>query len=345
MLLAAKKTVEDCLREGYSPPELQTRGRGAHTEAAQRLADVYGVKPRTAWSWIIKARESDNPDHNPEYSLYRPFQYQVPGLHRGGDRSPFVPEGNRTRIALIGDAHDSPHLVKDRFYWMGRWAASEKFDEVRQLGDFATLDSLTRHAAPGTKEFSGLPSFKDDLDSLDEALREFNRGLGKKKIRKVFQEGNHEYRAYRYEDLNPQMSGLVVSAIHALFQKHGWEIVPFNQYAFVQGVGFIHHPISGAGKPFGGETGNQRAGNKALFSIVHGHDHRRELVSSSKIGPHGAVDVMSLPCALPHGFYEDYAKHGPNGWAWGVTDMTVCQGQILECAFISMLRLEEKFSV
>ena len=320
------------------------RGRGAHTEAVSRLSTKYGIAERTGFDWIAAAHE----EYNIDYTLFRPFQYQ--GLKHGNKAYPayrpteVLTLGEPTRIAIIGDCHDAPTLPeKDRFKWMGRWIHDNDFEEVWQVGDFATLDSLTRHAAPGTKTFADLPSFRDDLESLDEALMNFTAGLQGKVIQKAVTLGNHEARAERYEDSNPQMAGSVAVQLHDVFRSHGWRIIPYGEMAFTNGVAIVHNVTNGAGRPYGGKTANQRVGNDAVHSIIHGHDHKRESFSSSKVGPSGGIEIISAGCSLPWGQVEEYASHGPSGWWWGVCSFSVSQGAILDQEYMSMLTLERKY--
>lgn len=345
-LKLVRDIIHDCLREGYAPPDLPVKGRAAHSEAVRRLEEL-GHKAGTVWSWIGSLRGTK---WEPNYGLYRPFQYQAVREGRKvlpAYRPPDVltPENKGRRVGLIGDMHDSPELTdKSRFYWIGRWLAEQGFDEAVQVGDIATLDSLTRHAAPGTKSFSELPTFQQDLLSLDEALSELDRGLGRCKIRKTITLGNHEYRAVKYEDNNPQMVGTVCDALLAVLRKHGWNPIPFKEIYFVEGVGITHHPVNLMGGAYGGKTANRAAGNDLTFPLIHGHDHKREVVSCAKIGPQGFIETVSVGCALPWGHVEDYAKHGPSGWWWGVCGALLSQGQILDYNFTSMLTLQDKYA-
>ena len=341
----AKQHVEDCLREGYFPPEMNSKGRAAHTEAATRLAEKYGVSKDTTWKWIVRANQDEAT--KPDYSLFRPFQYaaiSVDGTGAYRPPAPLKPEGHGKRVGLIGDAHDAPSLPdKSRFEWMGKWVRDNNFDEVIQIGDLCTLDSLTRHAPPGTLGFASLPSFKEDLDSLNAALRAFDKGLGDWKGKKVITEGNHEARAYKYEDNNPQLRGIIVRAIHDVFLQWGWRLIPYQEIYFLEGVGITHHVTNTMGKAYGGKTAGSRAANDTTFSLIHGHTHVRSLAASAKIGPMGGVDVVSIGCSLPWGHVEDYAKHGPSGWWWGVTEATLIGGNIADIGFKSMLDLERDY--
>ena len=53
-----------------------------------------------------------------------------------------VPKTEKCRVVVIGDAHDSPGLSKDRFGWMSKYIRKQKPDYVIQIGDFANWDIL-----------------------------------------------------------------------------------------------------------------------------------------------------------------------------------------------------------
>lgn len=342
VLRDAKNILEDCLREGYFPPDIPQRGRGAVTEAGQRLADKYGVPTSTARDWILAARDTE--EWAIDWTLFRPYQYSA--LVKDAYRPSNVnkPEGDLIRVGMIGDLHDAPSLPdKSRFQWMGKWVADNDFDVLVQIGDWASLDSLSKHCAPGTKTFADLPSYRADLESLDESLNYFDMGLDGWSGKRILTKGNHEGRADRYEDTVPQMQGMVVSQLDDVFRSHKWRIIPFGEITFLEGIGFTHTPISGMGKPYGGVTSDHRAGKDSVFSLFHGHSHQRVIAPSAKIGPMGSVDLISIGCGLPSGHIEDYAKHNTTSWWWGVCSATLHGGRILDMNFVSMDSLERKY--
>lgn len=347
VLRDAKHIVEDCLREGYFPPDLPSKGRGAHTEATKRLQEKYSVPLSTAKDWISAANSSE--EWTIDYTLFKPYQYTSVKIERRiieayQPDGVTQPEGNAVSVGLIGDAHDSPALSdKTRFERMGKWVADRQFQMLVQIGDFCTLDSLSRHAAPGTKSFADLPSYKQDLESLDEALCNLDLGLSGWDGKKIITLGNHEDRSARYEDSNPQLAGIVTAQLHDVFRSHGWRIVPFGEITFIEGVGLSHAAINTMGKPYGGKTADSRTGNDTVFSFIHGHTHQRVVAPSAKIGPMGHVDVVSIGCSLPQNHVEDYARHGPSGWWWGVSSATLQAGRIMDLSFSSMDDLERRY--
>ena len=344
-LAQTKMVMEECLRNGFHPPEFRATGRSAHQETVRRLSLLHGISEGVVWGWIGTA--DSNSQYRPNYSLYRAFQYTAL-THDRLKHEAYRPTLNHTpltvsrKVGIVGDAHDAPSIPdKSRFYWIGKWASDKKFDTLIQMGDMASMDSLTFHAKPGSISFGRLPTFQEDIDSLDLALTQIDKGLGRHKPEKIFIMGNHEARAYRYEEANPQMAGLVASVIVNLFEAHGWRVIPFGEICFIEGVGFTHHATNLMGKAYGGVTADNRIGKDSVFTVFHGHDHRRAITPSPKIGPVGHVDVVSVGCALPYMHIEDYTKHGPGGWWWGVVETELNSGNVPSIKYVGMLELEE----
>lgn len=240
--------------------------------------------------------------------------------------------------------HDDPRLPdKSRFEWIGSWIKEERPDVVVQIGDWGTFDSLSMHAKPGTFDAQNNPSWESDLKSLEDSIAAVEAGLAGFSCPKYLTEGNHENRTNRYENSDPRLVGSLTTAWQSLFLSRGWEIIPFGEYLMLSGVGIIHHPISAMGKAFGGVTGNQRAGSAALFSIIHGHDHKLEIASCAKLGQTDPVEVMSIGCTLPEGHVEAYARISATGWWRGVVKVVVQDGRILDKHAVSMVTLERLY--
>jgi hypothetical protein len=253
-----------------------------------------------------------------------------------------TPEGSVYRVLLIGDAHDDPETEKDRFRWMGRHAAEMGADWVVQIGDMLTLDSLNAHIPNDTLQAKTKNPFYHDLESGGEALGAFNRGLGSHRCQRHVTLGNHERRAWFYEDANPETAGLLTGPLLSLFDQHGWSHTEYGEWWFLGGVGFIHAPLNKLGKTMGGET-RQNILNKMVFDVVRGHEHQKYCYSQAKFGPLGHVTLLGAGCALPHGRIESYARHSLNGWDWGVHELTIQGGKITGHAWIGMDELGRRY--
>ena len=247
------------------------------------------------------------------------------------------------RCQGIGDCHDDPSIPdKRRFRWLGKHAADFGATHVRQIGDLETFDSLNTHISNDTLSGKSKNPFYRDLESLEEALSEYQVGLGSHKPDLEITLGNHERRAWLFEEANPESQNLLTGPLTCLLEQYGWRWKEYGEWSFLGGVGFIHAPINKMGKTFGGET-RQNVLNKMVFDIVRGHDHQHYDQPSSKFGPIGNVTLVGLGCALPHGHIETYAKHALNGWAWGDKELLISGGRIESSAFVSMLELERRY--
>lgn len=247
------------------------------------------------------------------------------------------------RVLAIGDAHDDPAIPKDRFRWMGKHAQAMGADYVIQIGDMFTLDSLNQHIPNDTLQGKQKNPFSRDLESAEEALSEFDRGLGSHKPKKHETCGNHERRAWVYEDMNPEAQNLLVGPMTCLLEQYGWGWSEYGEFFFLGGVGFVHAALNRLSKTYGGKNSEQTIANDAVFDIVIGHSHSGRVWRAPKIGPSQFVNVVNLGCALPHGHVEDYAKHATTGWTWGVYELLIRSGHIESASFVSMLELERRY--
>jgi hypothetical protein len=258
-------------------------------------------------------------------------------------RAPAVPDGRAIRVLGVGDAHDHPRISKERFYWIGRHAAELGVDYIVQIGDFASVDSLNSHIPNDTLLAKSKNPYAEDMASLREAMGEIERGLGSFKVKKHCTLGNHERRAWRYEDTHPEMAGVVTGQLLEVFEQFGWSTTEYGAYWFLGGAGFTHAPINKLGKTIGTES-RLPVLNKMVFDIVRGHDHQEYTQPQAKFGPIGRVTLVGLGCALPHGHVEDYAQHTLHGWSWGVKEILIQGGRIESAKWYSMLELQERYS-
>lgn len=250
----------------------------------------------------------------------------------------------RMKVMVIGDAHDSPGLAKDRFAWMGRFAADERPSHIVQIGDLLTLDSLNGHI--GNSTFSGRlkGTFLDDMASGNEALALFNAQLPDDyRPHKHVTLGNHERRLYLFEENAPETAGMMQCELEALLTRNGWGWSPYGEIYFLGGVGFVHAALNRMGKTYGGKNAEMTIANDAVFDLVIGHSHTARTWKAPKIGPSQHVMVVNVGCALPHGHVEDYARHNTTGWSWGSAMLEIEGGHIVDHRFVSMAALEDRY--
>ena len=246
-------------------------------------------------------------------------------------------------ILAIGDSHDSPSLDKDRFRWMGKHAAFMKPDRIIHIGDFASWDSMSTHEERGSYNHAQRPSFKTDLDSCEEAMSAFYKEISHLDIPQDMTAGNHEDRINRFENKNPETIGTLWMQFEEMAARYRWRIHQFGQWLMIDGVGFIHVPMNIMGRPYGGQNSENTIANHATHSIVFGHTHRSTFRKTPKIGINNSIEIMNLGSSMPDGYIARYAGTATTGWSYGIVEMCIQNGHIMEYRHISMDQLQERY--
>jgi len=304
------ETIEDFLRRGYAPPNLSRNNvPGAKREAARKL----NISESTVGGRLMLAETKHG--LSVDWSLYTP-----PELTKVQSRKlkPKVRIKTTTdvdaspmyRVLAVGDLHDSPTLPdKSRFNWIGHYANRHQIPHIVQIGDWMSCDSCSQYDSRATITGRQKPSFDEDIASLEISISamvsEFDADYSPHRVITL---GNHENRAYQWEDNNPEVEGMFALRMEQSFSRGGFDFIPYMDWYFLGGVGFTHVPTGVMGKPYGGEQPENAIANKAVFSIVYGHTHKRVLKRAAKIGPQKHVTVLNLGCALPDGHLEHYLK-------------------------------------
>lgn len=165
---------------------------------------------------------------------------------------------------IIPDCHH-PYVDRKAYKLMLHAASSLKIDEVVILGDFADFYSVSAHA----KDPRVLQMLNDEVESVNKELDRLDQVFPSAK--KVFLEGNHEFRLSRYlQNQAPALFG--VTDIRNLFKfdtRPNWRFISYgpNQQHKVLGSKLFarHEPIA--------RTAELTA-KKAMANITYGHIHR-----------------------------------------------------------------------
>lgn len=339
----AVRRVEKALREGFRPFGLSGSGRGAIAEAADEAIRHGVVSSVSAFQSRLRTAASLY-KLEPDWSAYRPRNYlhALPGEPLIPSQDHVVedaPEGEPVTVCVIGDAHDSPHLRdKSRFEWLGAFAAEHGVDRVVQVGDWWTMDCFSSHTDRATFEGRAKPTFEQDRDSFHESMQAFHRGLAGHKPKLDCTLGNHEVRAWKWDNFHPEAESHGLKVQEA-FAQWGFRTTPYGQYRFIEGVGFVHVPFNAIGRPL---TQNQRA-NKAMFDTVHGDDHRATQITDFKSGPFRSPTIYSAATALPPGYIEGFANAGGSTWRSGVCLATLWGGHVRSWQFTEMILLQRRY--
>jgi hypothetical protein len=333
--------VEEFLRAGYD--RAPRSGPGAVKMAAKEgVSRGWFANANQGFPWIDIAR--DRLQLEPDWSAYRPRQYQhrPPGLPVIPSQDHVVedePEGSPVRIVVVGDAHDSPHLKdKSRFEWIGAYAAERGIERIVSVGDWMTMDCFSSHTDRATFEGLAKPTFEQDIESFHESQRAFQRGLAGHKPKLDITLGNHEHRAWRYDNFHPDgLSHALL--VQEAFSQWGWRTSLYGEYRFIEGVGFVHVPFNAMGRPL---TQAQRP-NKAMFDTIHGDDHRATQITDFKSGPVRSPTVYSAGTALPPGFIEGFASKGGSTWRSGICEAVLWGGYVRSWSFTEMVLLRHRY--
>ena len=314
------------------------------SQAISMLARRLGINGATIYTRL----RADGPISRTFPDLYQQFldadkpppardvEFRPAAKPRVTVRAGGAPDGETIRVCAIGDVHDSPTQDKQRFKWFGRHIAKTKPDKVVQIGDLGDFHSCSSHEPIGSLSAALKPSFKRDLESLEEALGLIHKEITGSGIPLHVVEGNHEDRVYRFQNLHPEADGMFVDALQDVFARYDWRAKPYGEFLFIGGVGFVHAPKTIMGRAYGGKNSEQQIGNDALFSIVFGHTHRAVFKQIPKIGPQQHIEVLNLGSAMPSGYVASYAGTATTGWSYGIFDLELRGGHIVGHNFISM---------
>ena len=349
-IAATLAIIEEALAAGFKPPGMEGGGKGAVRQAAEWAIERGMVN--TIAGFKTRFENAATRGFHPDWSLYRRpeetigyVSHQHPDVRHDPPETAYAPEEEPRRVVVIGDLHADPRQNLRRCTWIGRFIAERRAPHVVQIGDFGSWDSVSAHEVKGSAGAAARPSVDQDFAANGEALRLLQKEQPDDyKPMKDITYGNHEDRLRRYENLNPELGQHLSLRLDEQFARYGWRTRSFGEHRYIGGVAFTHAPLNGVGRAYGGKTGSMRAGNDSLIDIVHGHDHLRTVATIPKTGGRGSVQIVSVGCALEWGWKEPYAKTGPGGWWWGVTELSVSGGHIHSIDFVDMHTLRQRYS-
>jgi len=222
------------------------------------------------------------------------------------------------RTLVIGDCHVESDDDLTRFHALGLYIKDLKPENIVQIGDFLSIDSLSAWDKNKRLKMEGR-RFQHELDHAREAVDLMmgpvvtenlrRKGINKKlyKPRMIALDGNHEDRWYRYLDSNPELLGVVDLDKSVGWHAYGWERVSYREYATIEGVEFTHAPMNGMNQPLGGVYIAHRAAVAHVRPVVFGHTHRLLLGSYTAHGEHAQqVQTVNVGCFFPG--VPDYAR-------------------------------------
>ena len=222
---------------------------------------------------------------------------------------------NKPRTTLvIGDAHDSPGQSQERFVALGNFIAATLPDNIVQIGDWGSYDSISFHNKGRPLIQEGL-RLSDDIASAKEAYEKTFRPVKRMNARHqsnrkkqytpdvYWLEANHEYRIKRFLMEHPVLVGSLPEEDLVGARADGATIVPWHSYCYIDGIAFTHIPQARRSSiPLGGEYVTKRAADAHDTTVVFGHTHRFLVHDNSRIREHQS----SLVHAINVGWFGDY---------------------------------------
>ena len=167
---------------------------------------------------------------------------------------------------IIPDCH-IPYHDRRAYQLMIDVARDLNPDEIVILGDYADFYALSSHGKDA--EYQHL--LQEEVTEVVEHLIELKKLFPEAK--RVYIEGNHEYRMGRYiNNRCPDLYGVVDTRSVLELDVLGFDFVPYtpNQQYNVLGSKLLarHEPLSG------GKHVAQNTAEKAMASVIFGHTHR-----------------------------------------------------------------------
>lgn len=217
------------------------------------------------------------------------------------------------RSLIIPDTH-RPYHSRRAYNVMLEIASHAGVDEIVILGDYGDFYPVNAHPGKHPK----LPQLlSEELESVNQGLDELDRLFPKAK--KIYLEGNHEYRLERYLfDKAPALFGLTsCRELFRIAQRPRWSYLSYqrNQKYRVLGSDLYarHTPLAA----------NALTGlRKALVSYIHGHTH--QISEARAVGLDGRELIAMSPGWLGDARLRafDYLSH-PEQWAHGFAFVSV----------------------
>lgn len=340
-------------KNGYTPEDLETiRAIMPEYEKGDGTHNVNGMALRIGMNRCAVRRRLQAiylADVNKRETGYTP---DVPALDIGNEKprvrikayNPLsVHDLPVRKVLAIGDTHWAPGMNFDHMKWIGRFAVESRPDNVVHIGDALDLSSCEMHSAPGSASQARRPSFMEDIEAGEDALSAYHSEIATGEIPSDIVFGNHEYRAWRMEEMAPNLAGTLTLQVEQLFARYRWRTTPYKHWLFMEGVGMTHVPLNIMGKPIGGRYPENTIGNQSTHSIIFGHTHRSNHITVPKIGVNNSITITNVGSAMPYGYVADYADGCTTGLTYGVHLLRLRGGRVESNNFVSMLELQERY--
>lgn len=250
---------------------------------------------------------------------------------------------------VIADTQVKPNHDLSYLTAIGKYVAQKKPDVIIHIGDHFDFESLSSYDK-GKRSFEGR-RVKEDLEAghngmeyLLQPLRELQHSQrqAKKKVynpRMIFCLGNHEARADRFANDNPEFTGFVGTKELGL-EKYGWEVYPYLKPVDVDGINYVHYLANPfTGKPYGGNALNQL--KTVGQSFVVGHKQLLDVAIRPTLDGSMQLGIINGAC-YPH--EEEYKGYQGNFHFRGLTMLHEVKNGFGLPSFVSLEYLMDKYN-
>lgn len=224
-------------------------------------------------------------------------------------------------IFVIGDTQAKQGVDLEYMKWIGYYIARKKPDIIVHIGDNWDLAALSSYdkgqlSAEGKRLHLDIKAGTDGMDLIDAEIAKV-QGYHP---RKVITFGNHEHRADRFVQENPELEGLIGTEVLAETIPT-WEVHPFLKPVRIHGINFIHFvPNPMSGKPYGGTVQNILKNTGASF--VMGHKQILDIALRPTLDGTHQIGVIVGAC---YQHDEGYKGHTGNNHFRGCVMLTEVQ--------------------
>lgn len=231
-----------------------------------------------------------------------------------------MPQKQKNKILVIGDAHVTNGQSLRRFDWLAHYIKSvEDLTHVVIIGDFLTFNSLSawdrdkRLLMEGRRLSKEIEAGKSAIEKITERAKESGTAC-------VYIEGNHEDRLTRYITTHPELAGdnFTVPSMLSL-ESLGWEWVRYRSYKIINGIHFTHIPF-GKAKEISGKDICSKAELVTTSSVVFGHTHELHTSCVHKHGMKHLQQILNVGCFFEQD--EEYVEGKMTNYWRGVILLT-----------------------
>ena len=254
------------------------------------------------------------------------------------------------KILCFGDSHVKPGVDLSHFVLLGNYIATERPRYIISMGDFVTLDCLSRFDQDKRGKMEG-KRYNEELEAghkaltlmfaemglMNEEFRERKQKLYRPSI--IFLEGNHEYRARSYLQYNPEWIGKIDIPTDLCITQYEW--VPYPSRLNLAGVSFTHALIGDNGKPVSRENIENYALNTYANPVVFGHYHKGIWKNKQR---RNADLTSAVGCGMFCKHEEDWILGGSPDYWRGFVVLNVWDDGKFDPEFISIDRLERDYA-